>query len=368
MKIAIDVRTTAGEKTGKGWYTFHIVRNLLLNDKKNTYILYTDKKIAGLSGFKNAEFRVIESRGALWQIRAFFDLMKHPVDVFFAPTSYILPAILPKKIKTVVVIHDLVAFLFPSTHNRKAVFIEKLLLKRTLKRASRVIAVSNSTKEDILSMFKFVEKSKIAVVHNASSENFKIIPREDLQSFIDSTNLPEKFFLAVGTIIPRKNYITIIKAFAKIHVDYPKHHLLIVGKNGWDFEDVYSEIAKNHLKDYVHVLGYLSEESLIGLYNLATVLVFPSLYEGFGIPILEAMKCGCPVITANNSSLPEVAGDASILIDPKDTSALAEAMKAIAVDKELRQKLVAKGLERAKRFSWEDAGKKTAEVLVGVEY
>lgn len=362
MKIAIDIRTAGGEKAGKGWYTFHIVQNLLKLDHENQYILYTRDKIAGFDHFKNAQVKLIKGNGFFWHRRVSKDVKKEKADIFFAPSSYIIPALLPKEIKTIVVVHDLVAFLFPDTHSKKAVFIEKIFIKMALKKANHIFTVSNNTKKDIFEKFK-LDKNKITTAYCSASDNFKPIEKGKLGNFIKETNLPAKFFLAVGTIIPRKNYLNLIKAFAEVNKRYPDYHLIIGGKNGWDFEEIYEEIGKNYLNKKVHILGYLSTNSLINLYNLAKAFIFPSFYEGFGIPPLEAMKCGCPVIASFTSSIPEVVGQSALLINPESIEEIANAMIKIIKDDELCSNLRSHGFNQSKKFSWEESAKKILEVI-----
>lgn len=362
MKIAIDIRSAGGEKAGKGWFTFNIVRNLLKIDKKNEYILYCSDFVAGFEEFKNARQKRIMGKSILWHINTAIDVYKEKANIFFAPTSFIIPILLPKSTKSIVVVHDLVAFLFPKTHNKKAVFIEKLLLKTALKKAYKIVTVSKNTKKDVIEKFA-IDEQKIEVIYCSAGEGYGKVKEEILKEFAEKTNLPNKFFLAVGTIEPRKNYVNLIKAFALIRERFPEYYLIIVGKNGWEFESVYEEIKRNYLQKYVHILGYLSEKSLVNLYNLAEALVFPSFYEGFGIPPLEAMKSHCPVISSCTSSLPEVVGDSALLIDPESPSQIAEAMVKIIIDQDLKNSLKEKGLKQSEKFSWEASAGRLYEMI-----
>lgn len=359
MKIAIDIRTASGEKTGKGFYTFHLVHNLLQIDQQNEYILYTDVGIPGFEQFQNAQQRLVKGRGMLWHTRVVSDVKKQNIDLYWAPTSYLVPALLPASIKTMITVHDLVAFLFPNRHNKKAVLLEKMFLKRALKKADHVLAVSENTKKDIIERFKY-DPSKIDVVYCAASQEFKKLPTEDLQKFAQETNLPKKFILAVGTIEPRKNYVALVRALAQISEKQPDLHLVIVGGKGWQYEGVETEIRKNYLSKKVHMLGYLSGGSLVKLYNLAQALVFPSFYEGFGIPPLEAMQCGCPVIASNRASLPEVVGSAALTVDPEDIKGLSEAIIEV-LKPETQEKLSAAGLKQAQKFSWRHSANSVLE-------
>lgn len=356
MKIAIDIRSAGGERAGKGAFTFNIVRELLKIDHKNHYILYSDSGIAGFEEFKNAELKVIAKRGLLWHFFAGFDMKKEKVDLLFAPSSYIIPALFG--VESVVVVHDLVAFLFPERHLKKAVFVEKILLKRALKKAVKVVTVSENTKKDLIEKFKIEPRqggAKIVVVPCAAGEEFcQDAGQKD-------ASLPEKFFFSVGTIEPRKNYETLIQAFAMFHKDHPDYHLIIAGKKGWDgsyIEDLEELVTSNYLQKYVHILGYITNKSLNKLYNQAFAFVFPSYYEGFGIPPLEAINCGCPVISSYTSSMPEVLGEAAIFCDPSQPSEFAKAMEKIASDENFRNELINKGRLQSKKFSWTSSAEK----------
>ncbi len=365
MKIAIDIRAAGGEKAGKGWYTFNIVQSLLKLDDKNQYILYAKEGIPGFEHFKNAQVKLIKGSNILWHLKVARDVQKEKADIFFAPSSYIIPNFLPKSIKIIITVHDLVAFLFTNTHNKKAAIIEKLLLKRAIKKADSICAVSQNTKNDLLAKFPKLEAKKTTVISCAASENFKPIlsPQQNLQTFIQKTNLPMNFFLAVGTLEPRKNYLNLIKAFKEVNDRFPDYYLIIVGKNGWNFEPTLQLIRENYLNKKVHVLGYLSNKSLVNLYNLAKALVFPSFYEGFGLPPLEAMACGCPVIASHTSSMPEVVGESALLVNPNSPDQIASAMIKLIKDPELVDQLKKKGFKQAKKFSWEKSAKKLLKIF-----
>lgn len=362
MKIAIDIRTAGGEKAGKGWYTFHLVQHLLKLDTKNEYLLYCSSGVPGFEDFPNVTIKVIPGNGFLWHLNTARDIKKENVDLFFAPSSYIIPTLLPAHIQTILTVHDLVAFLFPNTHNKKATFIEKLLLKRAVKKATKILTVSHNTKNDLLAKFDLPE-DKIHVVPCSASDNFEPLEKSTLKNFQQQTNLPKDFFLAVGTLEPRKNYVTLLRAFANFLDKFPNYHLVIVGGQGWDYEAVYEEIRKNYLTKKVHMLGYISGGSLVKLYNLASALVFPSLYEGFGIPPLEAMKSGCPVIASNNSSIPEVVGDSALLVNPHSHLEIAGALIHFASEHNLAESLRQKGLIQAQKFSWENSAKLLYQII-----
>jgi glycosyltransferase involved in cell wall biosynthesis len=363
MKIGIDIRETVHEKAGKGCYTAHLVEDILKMDNKNKYLLYSDCPVSLYKGFINAELKIINKKGLKWHTTVLKDLYNEKCDIFFAPTSYIIPALhKPKKLKVVMTVHDLVAFLFSDKHNKKAVLTEKATIKKALKKAAKVLAVSKNTQNDLMKRFK-VSNDLIDIVPNAASDIFEPIPREIYEHFVMQKDIPEKFIFTAGTLEPRKNFPVLFKAFAKVLKEFPDYELLVAGKKGWMFREIFETQAKLGLDGKVKFLDYVPERDLVYLYNLATLFVYPSLYEGFGIPPLEAMKCGCPVVTSNISSLPEVVGDAAIKIDPNDNEALADAMISILRNDALRKDLIKKGFKQSKKYSWKLSARKFLDII-----
>lgn len=372
MKIGIDIRSAGGQKAGKGWFTFNIARSLLKIDHRNEYILYADGGIAGFEEFKNVEMRIVTSRGLFWHRAVAKDILENGLDYFIAPSSYIIPSMLPSFTNTgtpkvILVVHDLVAFLF-KTHQKKAALIERLTLKKALKKTYKVTADSENTKKDLHKFFK-IEDDKILVVPCAASDEYFPIDRNertsaDFDEFKVKTGLPEKFFFAVGTIEPRKNYETLIQAFTMIFQKYPDQNLVIVGGEGWGRVEIEKMIRENYLQKHVHLLGYLTNKTINKLYNLAEALVFPSFYEGFGLPPLEAMKAGCPVLVSDTSSVPDVVGDAGLYFDPTSPSEIASAMEKIILSNDMRVDLINKGRIQAQKFNWEESASKILKIIV----
>jgi len=361
MKIGIDIRSAGGEKTGKGFYTLHITRELLKKDKKNDYFLYADSGVAGFEEFKNAKTIIIEKRGVFWHRAVAKDVLKENMDVFFAPSSFIIPSMLAKasaekKIKVIITIHDIAAILFPEFHEKKAVILEKLFIKKAIKAATKILAVSENTKKDLIKKFK-VPSEKIEVMHCAASADFCPIntTEEKVKELKEKISIPEKFFLTVGTVQPRKNYEALLQAFAMFYEKNKNYHLIIVGNSGWGKSDFSKIIEANYLQKHVHLLGYITSKNLNFLYNTAQAFIFPSLYEGFGIPPLEAMKAGCPIIASNTSSIPEVLGEAAIYCDPRSPAEFAFAMEKIISNEELKADLINKGRIQSKKFNWENS-------------
>lgn len=355
MKIAIDVRDAAKEKTGKGWYVFNILEQLFTIDKKNHYILYSNSKTNPFQESKNIEFRSMEAKPSKWHFLVIKDIQKEKVDLFFAPSSYIIPAFCPTSIKMVMTVHDLVSHMFPANHNKKAVIIERLTLKRAIKRADKIFVVSENTKKDLLKRFTYPE-SRITTTYCAPAEYFNTkTSEEDLQKFKEKMKYPDNFVLAVGTLEPRKNFATLIRSFSTIKKKHPDFKLVIVGKQGWKFKQIEETIKQYKLEEEVIFPGYLKDNDLKNTYKLAKVFVFPSLYEGFGIPPLEAMASGCPVVSSNVASLPEVIGDAGLLVDPTNPYKLAEAVSSLIENEQVRQKMIERGHGQVQKFHWKNS-------------
>jgi len=356
--IAIDIRHIYGKKTGKGWYVHHLLKEILKKDKTNQYILYSkiDKPPFPLP--KNVILKTLKAPSLLWHFSVIHNLKKQRVDVFWAPTSYIIPAYAPKNIRTIITIHDLVALMFPENHNKKAIFIERKTLKKAAKKAKYIFAVSNSTSKDIKKMFD-IEKKKIIVTHCSADQDFRVIPLKESKKVIKELGINKKFILAVGTLEPRKNLIRLIRAFNNLSRNNFSTHLVIVGGKGWQYKDIYKESLQNKR---INFLGYVKRSELVALYNQAEIFVFPSLYEGFGIPPLEAMQCGCPVITSDTSSLPEVVGKAAITVNPKNIREITGAIEKLLENEELHSELLRSGLYQSKKFSWSAS----AEIILKV--
>lgn len=360
MKIAIDIRDAGGEKTGKGFFTYGLVKALLALDKANQYILYSDKAEMPFPSQSNLIFKPIPENGLRWHFAVLKDLKKDRPDLYFAPTSFIIPSLAPKWLKVVIVVHDLVAFLFPKNHAKKAVFIERLTLSKALKKSSHVFVVSENTQNDLIKHFNF-PKAQTTEVPCAPHANYqKELDSKESEKISKKYNLPEKFILGVGTIEPRKNYSNLIKSFVIVKRKYPDIKLVIVGKKGWKYQEVLQIVKQHNLQDDIIFTGYMPDDDLHHTYHLAEMFVFPSLYEGFGIPPLEAMASGCPVIASNSSSLPEVIDDAGLLIDPKNSIKIADAIVSLLENPQVRSNLIEKGFYRSKRFTWE----KSAEIAL----
>lgn len=362
MNISIDVRTAAGNRAGKGNYTYNLLREILMIDRKNQYFLLHNGENPFEQKADNIHPVYISGRGAFWQVKAFFALRRHKINLHFSPSSYIIPAFLPVSTASIVTIHDLISFKEAKNHQKFATIIERLFLARALKKATYVCPVSENTAKDLHSLFPKLHL-QISHIPCAASGQFQPISRDKLVNFATQTNTPAKFFLAVGSIIPRKNYLGLIEAFAVVNKQFPEYKLLIIGSKGWQYEELFQRIDELKIKRHVHFLGHIKDSSLVKLYNLATALVFPSFYEGFGIPPLEAMQSGCPVIASEVSSIPEVVGNAALMIDPNHYQNIVGAMLRLITEKDLREKMREKGLIQAQKFSWNASAKKLLAII-----
>lgn len=355
MIIAIDIREAVrSKKAGKGWYTHEIVNNLLASFPNDMFILYTDQPYPEWEHYKNAVQKFFPPSPLHWHFKVLKDIREEKPDIYFAPTSYIIPSFAPKWLPVVVTVHDLVAWLFATRHHLKATVVERMTLPLAVKKISAFVAVSQNTKRDLQHFFQ-IPSEKIEVIPCGVGEQFQPLSAEQREEFRTDKKLPEKFILAVGTLEPRKNFVTLIKAFAEVVKRHSEYSLIIVGGKGWYFEKIFETVKECELEDSVKFVGYVEDRDLPGYYNAATCLVFPSLYEGFGIPLLEAMKSGCPVITSNISSMPEVVEDAAILVAPASVKELAEAIESLITSPELRAELSQKGLIQSKKFSWKNS-------------
>jgi glycosyltransferase involved in cell wall biosynthesis len=233
----------------------------------------------------------------------------------------------------------------------------RLFAHLSVRRARRILAVSESTKRDLIQCYS-LSPDKVDVVYNGVDPAFRPLPSDKIAPFRTEANLPERFMLFVGTLEPRKNVIGLLEAYARLPKGRPP--LMLVGGKGWLYDEIFARVEALELTREVHFVGYVAAETLPLWYNAADLFVYPSLYEGFGLPALEAMACGTPVITSTASSLPEVVGDAARLVDPGDTDGLAATMAQLLGSREQREQMRVAGLARANKFSWEKTAVQTA--------
>ena len=264
--------------------------------------------------------------------------------------------------KSIITIHDLAYMRYPEVTSDQIYRHHIKWVPYSAKRCDRIIAVSLQTKKDIVELLS-VPEDKIDVVYSAADGQFHPMPAEEAKAVTDLYGLPDAYFLAVGTVEPRKNLITLLRAYKKLlDAGCREPRLVIVGPRGWKYNPIMEYIKEQDLEDRVVFTGYVPDEHLPALYNRARALVYPSVYEGFGLPLVEAMSCGIPVIASNLTSIPEIVGDAGLLFPPTDAEQLAELMRDIWTDHGLHGQYAQKALDRSRRFSWEETARQTLSV------
>jgi len=375
MRVAIDARLLYYQQAGIGAYTLGLIQGFantsadliqftVLISRKDNHSLTAADRFHTVRIFTPCHNRYE-------QVFLPLELVGHGIDVLHSP-DFIPPFI--RRCKSVITIHDL-AFLFYPGILTKDSWRYYSQVRRAARSADAIVAVSNSTKQDIMHQLG-VPEHKVFVVHNGISPKFRHI--EDHRVVRDSVRkygIEWPFILFVGTLEPRKNLGTLIRAFADFEKITPARsshdgdappRLVIVGRRGWLCDELGAQVAALQLSDRVVFPGQVEGDDLVALYNAATFLVQPSIYEGFGLPPLEAMACGTPCIVSNTSSLPEVVGDAAVKVDPLDVQGWAKAMATLWSSVDLREELRQRGLAWSRQFTWETAARKTLEVYHAV--
>jgi glycosyltransferase involved in cell wall biosynthesis len=363
VRIGIDARKL--HDFGIGTYIRNLLRHLARLDQDTDFVLLCRPDDASHLGSLGPNFRAVPERSGSYsvseQLTIPFALRREGVSLFHAP-HYVLPALVG--CRSVVTIHDCIHLMFPQYLPRRgALTYARTSISIAARRSTRVLTVSESSKRDIL-RFVDVPPDKIDVIYNAYDERFGIEPaEEDVGRVRERYQLHDEFVLYAGNVKPHKNLERLIEAFHLVRnrgLDHLK--LVLIGDEISRYAALRRAVHQHQLHKYVRFLGYLPEETLAVMYRLAGVFVFPSLYEGFGLPPLEAMASGTPVVTSNVSSLPEVAGDAALLVDPYSPDSIADGIFAILTDEGIRLDLRAKGLVRARQFSWEASVQRVREI------
>ncbi len=367
MNIGIDANeANVLSRVGISEYAYQILIKLYafreVNDNDYNYTIYL--KSDPLEHLPNKtswwNYKVVKPSKLWTQIGLPIHLIttSRKPDVFLTLTHY-GPRF--SRIPTIVSVMDLSYLHYPQTFKKNDLYQLTKWTEYSVKKAKKVITISNSSKNDIIKYYK-VRPEKVKVVHLGLKNLSMNAPSEkDLKEF----GVNQKFILFVGTLQPRKNISRLIEAFSRLPKEISSdHQLVIIGKKGWLYEDILSAPEKYNVKDKVVFLDYISDEDLPNFYRKAEVFVLPSLYEGFGLPVLEAMRYGCPVITSNVSSLPEAGGDAAQYFEPEDVDDIKKSIEKVLTDRSLREKMIERGREHYKKFTWEKAAK---EVLSAIE-
>ncbi len=367
MLVYLDVSAAVHRRAGLGRYAASLAYALAPILSGELALFYNrERGITPLPGLMRLPTRTVSLGYKTWRMavwlghlaRLSFRRLLPDATLFHATEHLLMPL---GDLPTVLTVHDVVFHHLPECHKP----LNRWYLRRTMplycRRATHIIAVSEATRQDLIRLYDLPEE-KITVIHEAAHRRFHPQPPEMVEEARARYHLPEEFLLYVGTIEPRKNLTRLLRVWARLYQAGEAPPLVIVGARGWLADDFFAALEACPVRDAVHLTGYVAEVHLPAVYAAATAFVFPSLYEGFGLPPLEAMACGTPVACSNTSSLPEVVGDAALTFDPTDEEAMADAIRRLVGDDELRAELRERGTKQAARFTWKRAAHQTLAV------
>lgn len=371
MRIGIDCRTILnpkhGERAGVGHYTYYLVTQLLAQDKVNQYVLFFDHRMGQTKEFQKPNVTI--RRLPFAQYKKFLPftyshmlissfIQREKLDVYHSPAN-VIPYLY--RGASVVTVHDLAIYRHPEWFPKRQKFSISVLVPRSLRHASRIIAVSEATKKDIVKTFR-TSADKIKVVYEGVNKETAHLTADGIAH---KYGLRLPYVLYVGTIEPRKNVELMVRAFLKLRAKKPalkKYQLVLAGHRGWRSHNVFKAIEEGIQLGAVRYLNYVPHEDKVALVKNATTFVFPSLFEGFGLPVLEAMAMGTPVITSKTSSLPEVTGSSALLVNPSSEKEFIDALSKMLGSPVLRRKLSEAGKSRATQFTWRKCAQATMKV------
>jgi glycosyltransferase involved in cell wall biosynthesis len=346
MLIGIDAsRAVTARPTGTEVYSQRLIQALLTLESPHRFHLYFRSR-PPVGAFPGGELRVIPCPRLWTHLRLSWEMMRHQPDVLFVP-AHVLPLVHPRA--SLITVHDLGYLYFPQAHPWRQRLYLDLSTRWNARVAAHLLADSRATKADLVTHYG-TSPDKVTVAYPGRDETLAPVRASAAIKAVKARySIVGDYFLTLGTLQPRKNLARLVAAFAALRSE---DVLVLAGKHGWLCEDLLAQVRRLGLEGRVLFPGYVRDEDKAALLSGALAFVFPSLYEGFGLPVLEAQACGCPVITSTTSSLPEVAGDAALLVDPGDTAAITAAMRCVAADPALRDALVERGFANARRFSW----------------
>lgn len=370
MHVVVDARYVGPQQSGIGHYTQQLVAHLVALDRPHRYTCVVARGGPGL-GIASPSLVCWPTciafddhlRGDLWLLAYLpFRLRRLRTDVFHGPAVF-LPLV-KVGYRTVVTVHDLVCFLFPETVPRRYSLYMRLMTWLAVRTADRIIAVSGATRDALVQRLG-VEPARVAVIHEGVAATFAR-PPEQPGAVLRRLGIEPPYCLFVGNLEPRKNLVRLLEAFARLRAEGRPVRLVLAGARGWLAEPIFRAVERHGLADAVVFPGYVPAAELPALYAGAACFVFPSLYEGFGLPVLEAMAAGTPVVASRVGAIPEVAGDAALLVAPDQPAELAAAVASVLDDRTLRARLVERGRRRAAAFTWERAARETLAVYEAV--
>ncbi len=370
MKIGIDARSMFGTPTGVGRITYNLLTHISKLDQENEYWLYADCEVdtpvIQQPNFHQKPLTLPFAQNYFtWNhFRLPPELLLHPVDLFHFP-FYTIPLV--RNYKSLVTIHDIAYEIHPEWFSRRGLFATRYFSRYAAKHADKIFTDSYYSKQDLIKYYNIPEE-KVVVAYPAVEGRFKKIHDNDLfeRTKVRYQITASQVILYVGSLHTRRNIEPLIRAFHMLCQNMSDVQLVLVGKNEYPYLDVHGLSNELEIQDRVISVGYIHDEALLALYNIADLFMYPSSYEGFGIPPLEALACETPVITVNKTSLPEVVGDAAVFVDPLNIEEEADAMYQVLTNEALRRDMIAKGNAQARKFSWEKMAHETLEVYRSV--
>ncbi len=371
MTDYIDVSSAVHAKAGIGRYAGSLARALVDCEPGRFALFYNRTRGTQLpAGLEEVPVRTVPAGYKPWRMAVWLGhlagLSFHrlvPGAQLFHATEHLLPPL--RGVPTVLTVHDMIFRLFPEHQKRLNYWYLNATMPLYCRRASAIITVSEASKRDIVAHYG-LDPGRITVIYEAASPEFVPAPADRVDAVRRRYGLPERFALVVGTIEPRKNLVRLLEALQRLREEGLLVPLVVVGSKGWLYDELFRRLEGSTLRADVHFPGYVPAADLPLLYNAATLVAMPSLYEGFGLPVLEAMACGTPVVSSDASCLPEIGGSAAHYFDPHDTEAMAQELRAVWTDVELRAEMRTQGLQQAARFSWARAAEQTLEVYQSI--
>lgn len=371
MAIYIDVSAAVNSRAGLGRYARSLVQTMIQSLDAPPRLFYNRTIQAQVPpewehipqqsinlGYK--PWRMMVWQGQL--TRMSFKRLVPEAELFHATEHLLMPL---RDVPTVMTVHDLIFKLFPQHHKRMNYLFLNAAMPVFVRRADAIIAVSQASKNDLMRYYGTPDK-KITVVHEAAAPHFRVVPNAEVARVRAQYNLPERFLLAVGTIEPRKNLSRLVESLAHLRRYDRRLELVVVGAKGWLYDDFFEKVKSFNLQDVVRLLGYVPDSDLPAIFRAATVYVMASIYEGAGLPVLEAMACGVPVVSSRESSMPELGADVPRYFNPYDVDNMTDVLGLVLENERLRAEMAAAGPERAARFSWERAARETLQVYRSV--
>lgn len=369
MTLVLDVSAGVNVSAGLGRYSRSLTQALLPYLSEPPTLFYN--QIAGrsqlITGLEHCPTRRVRLgykpwRMAVWMgqaVRTPFNPLLPPDTALFHAHEHLLMPL--RGVPTILTVHDLIFKLFPEHHKRLNYLFLNNAMPLFVKRADAIITISEASKRDLIAHYN-TPPEKITVVYEAAAPSFTAPSPVDIQRVRAKFQLPEQFMLVVGTIEPRKNYSRLVEALMRLRERHPDLKLVVVGSKGWLFESLFQTIHDVKASDHVLFPGYVPDDDLPAVYSAATVVVMPSVYEGFGLPVLEAMACGVPVASSNAASLPELGGAAARYFDPAQTDDMLTVIDQILSSESLQAEMRMAGLAQAEQFSWDRAARETLAV------